>query len=86
MNFGDTTVPNQVGVAHDPAGPFVTGYEARAGLFRTRVNDRPDAGWHLYELGVLGMGSSDGGLLLFIDGQQNLSRRADFDFADAGFL
>lgn len=86
MNFGDVSVPNHIGLAHDPTGLFVTGYEATAGFFTTRVNDLPDSGWHLYELGVLGMGRSDGGVLLYVDGEQNLSRRADFDFVDAGRL
>lgn len=84
MNFGDTNVPNHIGLAHDPAGLFVTGYESTGGFFADRAGDRPDAGWHLYEFGVFGMATPDGGVRLIIDGETALSRRAMFDFSDAG--
>lgn len=84
VGFGDTVVPNHVSLSHDPAGLFVVGFDDTGNFFNPRVGDLPDAGWHLYELGLDGMGVRDAGVRLVVDGTTVLSYRTHFDFVDSG--
>ncbi|MDP1919262.1 MAG: hypothetical protein Q8L14_23635 [Myxococcales bacterium] len=84
MNFGDTGVPNHVALAHDPMGLFITGYDGTGTFFADRASDRPNAAWHLYELGVFGRATDDGGVRLIVDGQDTFSRLVSFNFPNPG--
>ncbi len=85
MNFGDTLAGVHVGLSYDPTGYFLVGYEGAAQtFFADRVANLPDAGWHLYELGLLSKGAVDAGYLFFIDGELAATRKTDFGYRDAG--
>ncbi|MFT3714080.1 MAG: hypothetical protein QM817_40985 [Archangium sp.] len=84
VGFGDTGVPNHIGLSHDPGGLYVVGFDGLSDFFAPRASDLPDAGWHLYELGIDGMGRRDAGVQLVVDGTTVLSYRTRLDFPDAG--
>jgi hypothetical protein len=86
MNFGDTSVPNHIGLVLDGPNQFVTGYRGNGQFFALPAGGVVDAGYRLYELGVFGMDTADGGVVLFNNGVQIFSGTFDFDFPDAGFL
>lgn len=86
MNFGDTSVPNHIGLVLDGPNQFVTGYRGNGQFFALPAGGVIDAGYRLYELGVFGMDTADGGVALFNNGVQIFSGTFDFDFPDAGFL
>jgi MYXO-CTERM domain-containing protein len=86
MNFGDTTVPNHVGLVLNGPNQLVTGYRGNGQFFALPAGPIADAGWQLYELGVFGMGSRDGGVALLVNGTSASASTMDFSFPDAGFF
>jgi hypothetical protein len=85
MNSGDTSVSAHVGLAYEPTGLVLNGYEGAAGsYFEHPAAPLPNSAWHLYELGIHGMGSPDGGLTLVIDGATVFSRSKNFALPAVG--
>lgn len=84
VGFGDTNVPNHLGIAYDPTGLFLTGFDDDGQYFNPRAANLPDSNWHLYEIFLRGMGFSDAGVTVIVDGTAVLDYRVGFDFVDAG--
>lgn len=84
IGFGDTIVPNHLGIAYDPAGLFLTGFDGTGQYFNPRAANVPDSNWHLYEIFLRGMGSNDSGVTVIIDGTNALDYGVGFDFPDSG--